>query len=480
MRIEQRPPNRLRAALYGAGALLLALLMGLTAAAQGHAAAGWQPVPPPAASGLSAYVPFDATSAVARSTVQTSTTCLPCEYEHTLWTRQAGAWSALPPPPAGASTDVLTGTAPNDVWALGRGERDFGQYHWDGSRWTDRTVPDFEVLAARAVSRTDAWAVGNYRESDGTCPARSPLERLGLDADQARRARRLDQHQGRARRVRPRRLAGGRPAAASTPRTTTACPGRRWPSPACLVSATANAVTVRNGEVWIGGTDRNIYTDSGTPRAFVLHGNGTDWQTTYVPVPAPTGYVSEDRMSVQALAVHDGTVWAGQACSAGYGRPRPAARRVLGHGQRGAVQLAVGGQGVRRGRRTRPAPCGRAAARQDARAAARSRGPPASGHHVSDQPAVPRPVLPHHDGGLRHRGVCGERRLDLTGFDAEAADLDLRVGPAQVDQHPVGGEPGEVALYGTCGRRPHRGGRRRTVRRYGRPGPDSRGRACPR
>jgi hypothetical protein len=28
--------------------------------------------------------PFDAASAAARSTVQTSTTCLPCEYEHTL------------------------------------------------------------------------------------------------------------------------------------------------------------------------------------------------------------------------------------------------------------------------------------------------------------------------------------------------------------------------------------------------------------
>ncbi|WP_432130230.1 hypothetical protein [Streptomyces tendae] len=74
-------------------------------------------------------------------------------------------------PPAGASTDVLTGTAPNDVWALGRGEcGDFGQYHWDGSRWTDRTLPDFEVLAARAVSRTDVSAVGNYRESDGDVP----------------------------------------------------------------------------------------------------------------------------------------------------------------------------------------------------------------------------------------------------------------------------------------------------------------------
>ncbi|MZG11904.1 hypothetical protein GTY44_00100 [Streptomyces sp. SID5914] len=314
MRIEQRPTNRLRAALYGAAALLLALLAGLTAAAQGHAAAQWQAVPPPAPAGLSAYVPFDATSAVARSTVQTSTTCLPCEYEHTLWTRQAGAWRSLPLPPAGASTDVLTGTAPNDVWAFGRGERgDFGQYHWDGSRWTDRTLPDFEVLAARAVSRTDVWAVGNYRESDGDVPGAVAhwngsawtLTKLGApDAWTNIKA----VHVVSAHDVWVVGSGGGRLYAAHYD-------GASWQEVALPrlsgLSATANAVTVRDGEVWIGGTDRNIYTDSGTPRAFVLRGNGTDWQTTYVPVPAPTGDASEDRMSVQALAVHDGTVWAG-------------------------------------------------------------------------------------------------------------------------------------------------------------------------
>ncbi|MEZ0161327.1 hypothetical protein ACH4NV_26165 [Streptomyces althioticus] len=75
------------------------------------------------------------------------------------------------------------------------------------------------------------------------------------------------------------------------------------------LSATANG----NGEVWIGGTDGNQYSDSGTGarRAFVLRGDGAHWQTTYVPVPAPSGDETRDGMSVQALAVHDGTVWAG-------------------------------------------------------------------------------------------------------------------------------------------------------------------------
>jgi hypothetical protein len=102
--------------------------------------------------------------------VQTTTTCLPCEYEHTLWTRQAGTWRSLPKPPGGASTEVLIGTAPDDVWVLGRcAGGDFSQFHWNGTRWTDRIVPNFEVLA-RAVSRTDVWAVGNYRERDDGVP----------------------------------------------------------------------------------------------------------------------------------------------------------------------------------------------------------------------------------------------------------------------------------------------------------------------
>lgn len=46
---------------------------------------------------------------------------------------------------------------------------DFSQFHWNGTRWTDRIVPNFEVLA-RAVSRTDVWAVGNYRERDDGVP----------------------------------------------------------------------------------------------------------------------------------------------------------------------------------------------------------------------------------------------------------------------------------------------------------------------
>lgn len=316
MRIEHRPTHRLRAALYAVAALLLAVMAGLAPADRAHAAAGWQPVPPPAPAGLSAYVPFDATSAVARSTVQTSSTCLPCEYEHTLWTRQAGTWRSLPLPSDGASTDVLTGTARDDVWALGRGEwGDFSQYHWNGTGWTDRTIPNFEVLAARAVSRTDVWAVGNYRESNGDVPGAVAhwngsawtLTKLGAkDAWTNLKAVHVVSDDD----VWVVGSGGGRLFAAHYD-------GTSWKEVALPrlsgLSATANAVVVRNGEVWIGGTDRNLYSDRGTgaPRAFVLRGDGTTWQTTYVPVPAPTGDETEDRMSVQALAVHDGTVWAG-------------------------------------------------------------------------------------------------------------------------------------------------------------------------
>ena len=49
------------------------------------------------------------------------------------------------------------------------------------------------------------------------------------------------------------------------------------------------------------------------------------------------------------------------------------------------------------------------------------------------------------DGGFADRGVRGEGGLDLAGLDAEAADLDLAVGPSQVLADPVGAPARQVA-----------------------------------
>ncbi|GGV31221.1 hypothetical protein GCM10010245_50550 [Streptomyces spectabilis] len=53
------------------------------------------------------------------------------------------------------------------------------------------------------------------------------------------------------------------------------------------------------------------------------------------------------------------------------------------------------------------------------------------GCDVADEPSPSRLVLAHHHDGLAHAGQAQERRLDLAGFDAEAAHLDLAVDAAE-------------------------------------------------
>ncbi len=65
-------------------------------------------------------------------------------------------------------------------------------------------------------------------------------------------------------------------------------------------------------------------------------------------------------------------------------------------------------------------------------------------YDVGHQPPVARPVLAYRHRRLGHLGVSGQRGLDLAGFDAEAADLDLVVGAAREAQRAVRGQPGQV------------------------------------
>ncbi|GAA2635084.1 hypothetical protein GCM10010307_30950 [Streptomyces vastus] len=64
---------------------------------------------------------------------------------------------------------------------------------------------------------------------------------------------------------------------------------------------------------------------------------------------------------------------------------------------------------------------------------------------ISGQPAVAGPVLTHHDRCLVHGRVAAQYGLDLAGFDAEAADLHLGVGPAEELEAPVGLPAHQVA-----------------------------------
>ena len=54
----------------------------------------------------------------------------------------------------------MHGTAPDDVWAVGRAGF---VAHWDGAKWTQVSVgTDSELWTVRARSRTDVWIAGAY------------------------------------------------------------------------------------------------------------------------------------------------------------------------------------------------------------------------------------------------------------------------------------------------------------------------------
>ena len=68
-----------------------------------------------------------------------------------------------------------------------------------------------------------------------------------------------------------------------------------------------------------------------------------------------------------------------------------------------------------------------------------------SRHHISHQPLAAGTVLARDHRGLRHRRMPHQRRFDLAGLDAEAAQLDLLVGAADEVQHPVGAPARQIA-----------------------------------
>ena len=75
-------------------------------------------------------------------------------------------------------------------------------------------------------------------------------------------------------------------------------------------------------------------------------------------------------------------------------------------------------------------------------------------HHIADQPLVRRRVLPRDHRGLRHARCRSQRRLDLARLDPEAAQLHLRVGPAQELQHAVRDATAPGPRSGTSGSPP--------------------------
>jgi hypothetical protein len=87
------------------------------------------------------------------------------------------AWTQVPSPDPGTESTLraVSAVSPSDIWAV-------GQYfdgtalrtltvHWDGAAWTQVPSPNVSgttidnLVAVRATSATDVWAVGNYTNS---------------------------------------------------------------------------------------------------------------------------------------------------------------------------------------------------------------------------------------------------------------------------------------------------------------------------
>jgi hypothetical protein len=83
-------------------------------------------------------------------------------------------WSIVPTPNTGGQLTGVSAAASNNVWAVGSISNSQSVVeHWDGSAWSTVTIPlpgDLQDVTTSvvAISSTDAWIIGYYRNSGGS------------------------------------------------------------------------------------------------------------------------------------------------------------------------------------------------------------------------------------------------------------------------------------------------------------------------
>jgi len=152
-----------------------------------YAGSSWVVVPGPAVNAVSSTlggitrIPHrNELWAVGQASAGTTTNTLIEHYNGTTWT-------VVPSPNLGSSSTLssVSGDAADDVWAVGQSSNGKLQQtlieHYDGTRW--RVVPSPNDGAAGnwlngvlALSRTDAWAVGESVTGDGGMPKYALIE----------------------------------------------------------------------------------------------------------------------------------------------------------------------------------------------------------------------------------------------------------------------------------------------------------------
>ncbi len=194
------------------------------------------------------------------------------------WTG-GSSWTVVPGPSlaesGSARLNSVSALSTTDIWAAGEITSSTSgplplMLHWDGTSWTEKTVPGgagTALLSVEAVSASDVWAAGSSNTAafmlhyDGTSWTQSPLPAL-------------------------------------TPP----------PGDSSIVTAIGSLDAISADDVWVAGT---TFVSSGHSTPVALHWNGTAWLDQSPPPSAP----AEDLGSVSASGPDD--VWVAGAVRAG-------------------------------------------------------------------------------------------------------------------------------------------------------------------
>jgi len=177
------------------------------------------------------------------------------------WTG-GSTWTVVPSPSPGELFNFLSsvrGISPTDMWAVGFDANADGSVekslilHWDGKSWTQTPSPSpgtfTQLTGVRAISATDAWAVGTVGNGIGTA-----TQTLTLHWD-----------------------------------------GTSWtrvpsPSPGGALNSFLTGVTATSGsDVWAVGDYISSQDPSVTLLTLTLHWDGTSWKQVDSPSPGPAG-----------------------------------------------------------------------------------------------------------------------------------------------------------------------------------------------
>jgi hypothetical protein len=223
----------------------------------------------------------------------------------------------------------------------------------------------------------------------------------------------------------------------------------RWPRPWLQGEAGGAGLAQPRGELGDGGgleqqADRQLAAEAGADPADQPGGQQR------VAAEVEEAVVEADLIEAEGLGEQ-----AGEDLLLRGPRGPAAGRGEVRGGQGAAVELAVRRQrqGLEHHHRRRHQVLGQKRGEVAAQGA-RLRGGAGGSHDIADQLRVALAVGTGDHRRLGDVGMLGQGGLDLAGLDAEAADLDLLVGPAEEVEHPVGTPAGEVAaaVHAAAGR----------------------------